>query len=347
MSGTAGSLTPGQVLHDTYRILRLVARGGMGEIYEAEHARLSAKHLALKVLHPLFMADRTTFVRFRMEAQIVSALGHPHIIEVADFNELEGGQPYMVMEWLDGEDLGQRLERVGSLAPTAVARMVRQSASALQRVHDQKIVHRDLKPGNVFLLDDPAGELHVKLLDFGISKIRAGQHRLAPEDQPALTQDRTILGTLHYMSPEQAAGAVGVIDHTTDVFSLGVIAYLCLSGKLPFDARSLPAYIVEVNKKTPTPVSELVPALRPDVDRVLSRALAKKPARRYQRAEVFAAELTEALSRRRAASPASPRASITAADPAAGRPGELSARKNPSADLKLSSDAVWSPPDDE
>jgi serine/threonine-protein kinase len=314
----------------------------MGEIYEAEHVRLSGKRVALKVLHPLFMADQTTYVRFRMEAQIVSALGHAHIIEVSDFNELEGGQPYMVMEWLDGEDLGQRLERDGPPGPAGLARLVRQSASALQRVHEQKIVHRDLKPGNIFLLGDPAGEPLVKLLDFGISKIKSGQHRLAPEDQPALTRDKTILGTLHYMSPEQAAGAVRAIDHTTDIFSLGVIAYLCLSERLPFEARSLGAYILEVNKKTPTPVTDLAPDLHADVDRVLSRAMAKKPARRYQRAETFAADLSEALARRRVASPASPR--VGAADDRPGRPGEQSALKNPAADMKLSSDCIWSPP---
>ena len=237
------TLSKGQVLHETYRVRKLLARGGMGEVYEAEHVRLANKRLAIKVLHEAVVEDPTACTRFVMEAEIVSGLGHPHIVSVTDFNELASGQPYMVMEYLEGEELSARLKRDGRLPPAHVALLLEQTADALSRVHEQGIVHRDLKPGNIFLVDTSANPIHIKLLDFGISKIKASHMQL--------TQMKTVRGTPHFMSPEQAKGAIEEIDRATDIFSLGAIAYVCLTARMPFAAEKLVDLVTEISTTTP------------------------------------------------------------------------------------------------
>ena len=286
MAAQAG-VQVGQVLHGTYRVTALIAAGGMGIVYEAEHVRLSQKRFAIKVLHPAVVQDPAAYVRFRREAEIVSGLGHPHIVFVSDFNELDNGQPYLVMELMEGEDLKKRLRRDGRLTPEQVGQLIEQTASALQVAHDKNIIHRDLKPGNIFLLNTPGDAVHTKLLDFGISKIR--------HSKSAVTEDLTLIGTPFYMAPEQAEGEITDIDHRTDLFSLGTIAYLSLSGKLPFEAASTPGVLFKVCYQDPQPITERVPELPEQVHRVLSRALAKSKTDRYQRVDEFAAALKGAL----------------------------------------------------
>ncbi len=275
----------GQVLQDTYRITRLLGKGGMGVVYEAEHLRLKQRRLAVKVLHPSFADNAEAFERFRREAEIVSALGHPHILYVLDFNQLEGGSPYMVMELLEGEDLKRRLRR-GPLAPRQLAQLLTQAGSALQLVHSHGVVHRDLKPSNIFLLKTPGDELHIKLLDFGVSKVRHGGS--------IVTQDDALIGTPSYMSPEQARGAVTEIDHTTDIFSLAIITHYCLSGELPFEAPTVPGVLFCICYEDPKPLPA-IPGLSSQAEAVLARAMAKKKRDRYQRVEEFAREMSEAL----------------------------------------------------
>ena len=282
-----GTFEKGQVLHETYRVRRLVATGGMGEVYEARHVRLAQKRFAIKVLHEAVVEDPTACTRFLMEAEIVSGLGHPHIVFVTDFNELDTGQPYMVMEFLEGEELAHRLRHGRRLDPRDVAKLLEQTASALSRVHEQGIVHRDLKPGNIFLVETSSEPIHVKLLDFGISKIKASQMQL--------TQMKTVLGTPHFMSPEQARGEVHDIDQTTDIFSLAAIAYLCLTGELPFKAAKLADLIDEITSAEPPPPSEVCPELPRALDQVIARAMAKEREGRYQKAEELAVAFREAL----------------------------------------------------
>ncbi len=278
----------GQVLHETYRITALIAAGGMGIVFEAEHVRLSRKKFAIKVLHPSVMEDPAAYVRFRREAEIVSGLGHPHIIYVSDFNELDSGQPYLVMELLEGEDLKKRIRGGGPpLTPAQVSQIMEQTAGALQVAHDKGIVHRDLKPGNIFLVNTPGDDIHVKLLDFGISKIR--------HSKSGVTEDLTLLGTPFYMAPEQAEGEITDIDHRTDIFSLGTITYLTLSGKLPFEAPSTPGVLFKVCYQDPRPITEHLPGIPEEVHRVLTRAMSKSKTDRYQRAEDFSSELRAAL----------------------------------------------------
>ena len=276
----------GQVLQDTYRITRRIAEGGMGVVYEASHVRLSKKRYAVKVLISAIMHMPNVYARFQREAEIASELGHPNIVDVQDSNQTADGRAYIVMEYLEGEDMGAYLEQ-GPMPPREVARVMRQVASALQVAHDEGVVHRDIKPANIFLVDTLDGETRVKVLDFGISKIT--------HSQSIVTAEQSLLGTVYYMSPEQAEGCIPDIDHLTDIFALGTICYQALSGLLPFNAPTMPGVIYQICHKEPEPLTELMPELPPAVDRVLARALAKEKADRYQRVEEFARELDHAL----------------------------------------------------
>ena len=279
----------GRVLRDTYRITGFIAEGGMGSVYQAVHVRLADKRFAVKLLHREVARVPTAYARFRREAEIATRLGHPNIVDVMDFHETEDGQPYLVMEFLDGEDLGGRLARCRRLAPEDVVRIMEQVAGALQAAHDRGIVHRDVKPENIYLVESGDGELLAKVLDFGISKIR---HR-----RSVVTRDQSILGTPYYMSPEQGEGEVHDIDHRTDIFALGIICYQALSGVLPFDAPTMPGVIYKICHNEPRPVTELVPQLHEDVDRVLLRAMAKQKLDRYPRIDHFVSDLATALAR--------------------------------------------------
>ena len=282
----AGELI-GQVLNNTYRITRQMAQGGMGTVYEAAHVKLTKKRFALKILHQHVSDVADVYQRFLREANIAADLGHPNIVNVTDYQETPEGLPYMVMEYLEGEDLGARLAR-GAMEPAELMAIVRQVSSALQAAHDRGIVHRDMKPENVFLVTArDGGPPMVKVLDFGISKIR--------HSKSIVTKNLSIMGTPQYMSPEQGEGEVAQIDHTTDIFALGIICYQALAGALPFDGPSLMAVVRAVCDKQHRPASELRPQLGPAVDRVLDRALAKDRAARYGRVLDFVAELDQAL----------------------------------------------------
>ena len=276
----------GQVLQDTYLITRPIAEGGMGVVYEAAHVRLSKKRYAVKVLMSSIMHMPNVYARFQREAEIASELGHPNIVDVQDSNTTSDGRAYIVMEYLEGQDMGARLEE-GPMSPREVVDLVRQVASALQMAHDNGVVHRDMKPANIFLVDSPDGESRVKVLDFGISKIT--------HSQSIVTAEQSLLGTVYYMSPEQAEGCIPDIDHLTDIFALGTICYQALSGLLPFIAPTMPGVIYQICHKQQTPITELMPELPPAVNRVLDRAMAKQKEDRYQRVEEFAEDLDRAL----------------------------------------------------
>ena len=275
----------GKVLHDTHEVVRLIGQGGMGAVYEAVHTRLRKQRFAIKVLHQKMAESKQIFTRFQREAEIATEIGHPNIVYVLDFYE-EQGLPCMVMEYLEGQDLHQRLDGGVRLAPGEVLEIVRQVGGALQAVHDKGIVHRDLKPANIFLVKRADGSTKVKVLDFGISKIR---------DSSTLTGDSAVLGTPHYMSPEQGEGQVKDVDHRTDIFALGTICYQALTGVRPFDAPTLLGVIRAICDKQPEPLTVHVPGLGEGVDAVINRALAKRKEDRYDRARDFVADLAEAL----------------------------------------------------
>jgi serine/threonine protein kinase len=291
MTADAASTPPardsfvGRTIRGTYRILQVLDHGGMGMVFIAEHVRLKRK-VALKVLAAHLAADADALDRFHREAEIVSQLHHPNIVQITDFDTTEDGEPYIVMELLFGECLADRLERDRRLALSEVVRLVSQVASALEVAHRAGIVHRDLKPANIFLVNVQGQATYVKLLDFGISK-RAGAGR-------KITREFDILGTPDYMAPEQARGQTKNVDHRADQYSLAAITYELLSGEVPFPGDDVMTVLQKVISERPRPITELVPELPPAIDAILQRALDKHPNARFSSILELAGQLETA-----------------------------------------------------
>jgi eukaryotic-like serine/threonine-protein kinase len=277
----------GSVLEGAYRLVRLIGQGGMGAVYEAIQLRLQ-KRVAIKLMAPSEMSDLVSLARFYREAEITSKLGHPHLVNVVDFGTAESGQPYLVMEYLEGEDLDQRLRRPERLSPDTVARIVVQTASALGAAHTQDVVHRDLKPANIFLLRVPGEPEFVKVLDFGISKIKAANAR-------RLTNVHSVVGTPLYMSPEQAMGRTDDTDHRADQWALACIAWEMLCGHPPFVADDTSAVLYQITRIDPPSLAREVPALPAGVEEVLRSALSKRHLDRYPSIREFARAFELAL----------------------------------------------------
>jgi eukaryotic-like serine/threonine-protein kinase len=273
----------GTVVTETYRVVGLLGKGGMGAVWEAHHLRLPGKKVAIKVLHADVAGDEESLARFRREAEIATRLGHPNIVEVHDFNTLPSGAPYLVLEHLEGESLDARIDREPlSLAETID--VVRQIGSALRAAHREQVIHRDLKPQNVFLAETADGEVVTKVLDFGISKIRGSQ--------TVKTHDSSMLGTPQYMSPEQALGEHGAVDARTDVFALGAMVYEMLCGWPAFLGATIPEVVFKVVYEQPKPLAERCPELPARVVEAIERALAKKQEERFPDIESFVEALT-------------------------------------------------------
>ena len=264
----------GETLKGTYCIERLIGRGGMGAVYEASHPMLP-KHYAVKVLFPCWANDESVFARFQQEAWVTTELGHPNIVEVLDFDCLPDGCPYMVMELLDGLDLGQVLRHQTHLDLAQAGWVLHQAASALQAAHRGGVIHRDLKPANLFVCRTRAGREVVKVLDFGISKVMGSQ---SVETMPL-----TFMGSPNYMAPEQAVGHTDEADPRTDVFAMGAILYHMLTGHKPFQARGgAQAVLYKIIHEAPAPLRSHAPWLPHELEQVMERALAKDPGQRFR-----------------------------------------------------------------
>ncbi len=272
----------GSVFAGRYRLERALARGGMGSVWVAQHTQLDVQ-LAVKFMDPTFAASGDARARFEREAKAAAKLQSPNVVQVHDYG-VEDGTPYIVMELLVGEDLGDRLKRERRLSLRATAEIVTQVAKALRRAHEEKIVHRDLKPGNIFLARNQ-DDVIIKVLDFGIAKARMST-------DGEVTKTGTLIGSPHYMSPEQARGGKN-LDHRSDLWSLAVIMFRAVTGHLPFPGDEIGEVILAIcADPIPTP-SQLAPDLSPAVDAFFERALARDPAERFQSAremaEAFAA----------------------------------------------------------
>jgi eukaryotic-like serine/threonine-protein kinase len=276
----------GVILQDSYKITGLLGQGGMGAVYDALQIRLN-KRVAIKVMARELASNAEALNRFHREAMITSGLGHPHIVQVFDFATTPTGQPFLAMEYLDGEDLDRRLGRVGRLSPEQTAHIVKQTASALSATHAQQIVHRDLKPANIYLLHVAGEDDFVKVLDFGISKILAANTKI--------TKASALIGTPDYMSPEQALGGSTDVDHRTDQWALACIAWECLSGKAPFVADTVPAMLFQVVHGEPALLVSQVADLPDGVESVLRKALSKKKDDRFPNVVEFAHALEAAV----------------------------------------------------
>jgi tRNA A-37 threonylcarbamoyl transferase component Bud32 len=262
----------GTTLRGTYRMLRVLDRGGMGLVFEAEHVRLN-RRLAIKVMARHLIREERAFTRFKREAEIIGLLQHPHVVHITDFDTTERGEPYIVMELLQGESLGVRLERERILPTLLAVRIACQAASGLAAVHAATIVHRDLKPQNIFLTKAMGDGPLVKLLDFGISKCADMGH--------GITRDNDILGTPDYMPPEQALGKAASVDGRGDQYALAVILYEMLAGRVPFLGDTVAQILDQVIHKEPAPIEKFAPHVPARVGKVLARALAKDPADRF------------------------------------------------------------------
>jgi serine/threonine-protein kinase len=271
----------GLVLSERYRIVRKVGEGGMGAVYQAEHA-LIEKRLALKVLFPELTRRTDLVARFLQEAKSASRIGHENVIDISDFGQSPEGLVYIAMEYLDGQDLGYVMKDSGPL-PWARARpILMQIAKALRAAHEHGIIHRDMKPENVFLIQRDGRPDFVKVLDFGIAKSvnETG-------DGPRLTQAGMIFGTPEYMSPEQAQGQTP--DHRVDVYALGCVMYHLLTGKVPFVADNFMGILTKHMLEPVTPLRERAPeqAIPAEVEAVCLRALEKQREKRWQDMDQF------------------------------------------------------------
>ena len=276
----------GRTLGDAYRVERLIGKGGMGIVYEASHTRVQRPY-AIKVLNVNYADNPQVMARFRREAMLGARLGHENIVEVMDFNSTEEGFPYLVMELLEGQDLQQLLTRQRRLPLEHAAALVRQVLLALSAAHDEGVVHRDLKPENIFICRHKDGQAKVKVLDFGISKVL--------DSESIITHKSAVLGTPHFMSPEQAEGRVSDIDHRTDIFAVGLILYHMLAGKLPFAGPSLPSIMYDVVHAEPPPLDTVRPDLPSTVVQVVEKAIRKDRADRHQSAMELLDDLAQAM----------------------------------------------------
>ncbi len=274
--GTASpALLVGKLLAGRYRVTGVIAAGGMGVVYDGVQVALG-RRVAIKCLHPRYATDASAIARFHNEAKVSGGFGHPHIVEVFDLGWLDDERaPFLVMERLEGETLGQRLQREKRAGVGLVVTVARQVLSALVATHARGILHRDLKPDNVFLVATHDGGVRAKVLDFGLSKAMAHE-----PDGRRLTRTGVVMGTPSYMPPEQATGEPD-LDGRVDLYALGMILYESLTGRLPYAARTPAAMMVEMRRTKPAPPRLLRPDVPAALDAAVMKAIAPDRASRF------------------------------------------------------------------
>jgi len=274
----------GQTLAEKYLIEQLIKRGGMGSVYRGKHVMMD-KTVAIKVLRPSLAGDDDVVARFSREAKAASRISHPHAVSVTDFGEAENGVVFLVMEYLDGQTLKEVIRNEGQMPLGRAVEIVRQVSGALDAAHKQGVVHRDLKSDNIMLSQTYGGDW-AKVLDFGIAKIQQPE---GARDHD-ITAANLVIGTPQYMSPEQCS-QTGPIDARSDVYSLGVILFEMLAGRVPFTGDSPTVIMMKQVQDDPPSVLVARPDLPASVDNLVKKALAKQAIDRFQ----TAGELSEAL----------------------------------------------------
>jgi eukaryotic-like serine/threonine-protein kinase len=285
----------GQTLDGRYRIDSVLGRGGMGVVYKATHIRLDAP-CAVKILHRELVSNQLAIERFRREARAAGRIQHPNAIQVTDFGVAADNVVYLVMELVTGQTLRDIIKSNGPLDVDRATAIFSQVCAAVQAAHDSGVIHRDLKPDNIVLQRIAGGE-RVKVLDFGIAKLR--ERTVQPESQPldpdsgsfegTLTEAGMLIGTPQYMSPEQCRGRK--LEPQSDIYSLGVVLFEMLSGELPFTGEIPMEIVLKQIKQAPPRVREIRPSIPPSVDEVVARALAKDPSERFASASDFGREV--------------------------------------------------------
>ncbi|NUQ79646.1 MAG: serine/threonine protein kinase, partial [Polyangiaceae bacterium] len=274
----------GRVLSGRYRLIRPLGQGSQASVWLAEHLALTTQ-VAVKLIDPDLAKREDARERFRREATAAAQLRSAHVVQILDHG-IDGDQPFIVMELLDGEDLFERLDKRGRLTLRETSKIVTQVARALNRAHAAGIVHRDLKPENVFLVTNDDDEV-VKVFDFGVAKVTDPSKAVMQK-----TSVGQLIGTPHYMSPEQVKGT-GEVDCKADLWALGVITYQCVTGYLPFDSEGVGDLLIKITiGDIPVP-SKVLPGLPLSFDQWFAKACHRDPAMRFESAR----ELAEALAR--------------------------------------------------
>ncbi len=276
----------GQVVGGRYRIESIVALGGMGAVFRAEHVHMR-KQVALKLLHPTTENLPELVARFERESIVGAHVSHPCVCQATDFGRLEDGSHYLVLEYVEGRTLHEVLKH-GRIEPVRAAEIARQIAAGLGAAHRLGIFHRDVKPSNLMLCD--GDRIEVKIVDFGLAKLPSGRFHV--DEQIAVTTSGTVFGTVAYMAPELARG-MHKVDHRSDLFALGLILYEMLAGKRPYEAVDPAALFKQIRVQPTPPIAERAPGVEvpPELEAVVRKLLEKEPEARYQNAE----ELIEAL----------------------------------------------------
>jgi eukaryotic-like serine/threonine-protein kinase len=277
----------GSIIADRYHILKKLGEGGMGTVYLAEHVKMGRKS-ALKVMNPGMNTDPDAIARFNREASNASRLSHPNICGIYDFGETPEGMIYLAMEFIEGTSLTSLIETAGHLPAPRAAAIIHQTADALQVAHDAGIVHRDLKPDNIMVAKHRDGSDLVKVVDFGIAKA-------STSDAQKVTKTGLVVGTPEYMSPEQLAG--DKLDGRSDIYSLALVAFNCLTGKLPFPAETAQEAMIMRLTDRPRTLAEMRPEVSwpAAVQVTLDRALEREASARYQSASEFGRDLAQAI----------------------------------------------------
>ena len=271
----------GQVVADRYHVIKKLGEGGMGQVYLAEHVKMGRRS-AIKVMNPSMVHDPDAVARFNREASNASRITHPNVCAIYDFGETPDGLIYLAMEFIEGEPLTDLLERDGALPVRRAVGIFAQVANALQAAHDLGIVHRDLKPDNIMLAQKKGGD-QVKVVDFGIAKAVGGD-----ETGQKVTKTGLVVGTPEFMSPEQLSG--DTLDGRSDLYSLALVFFRMLAGKLPFEATTVQETMIKRLTDEPTKLAESRPDLTfpAGLQAVLDTALTRTPAERYQTVAKFA-----------------------------------------------------------
>jgi serine/threonine-protein kinase len=282
-----GSDLIGSIIAERYLVLSKLGEGGMGQVYLAEHVKMGRKS-AVKVMNPGTVTDADAISRFNREAANASRISHQHVAQVYDFGETSDGLIYLAMEYVEGEPLTDILARDGALPPERAGEIVRQVGEALSVAHDMGIVHRDLKPDNIMLAKFRDGSDCVKVVDFGIAKA-------AGVEAQKVTKTGLVIGTPEYMSPEQIAG--DPLDGRSDIYSLGLVAFNILTGKLPFPSKTAQESVIMRLTEPPVRLAQMRPqiAWTPKVQAVMDRALQRDAALRYASANEFGRDLASAV----------------------------------------------------
>ncbi len=292
-----GTSLIGSVIAERFHILEKLGEGGMGAVYLGEHVKMGRKS-AIKVLTDSLAKDTEAIARFNREAANAARITHPNVCAIYDFGETDDGLIYLAMEFIEGESLTDLLRREGPLGPYRAATLISQAGDALQAAHHLGIVHRDLKPDNIMITRGRSSEEVVKVVDFGIAKAMGG------EEGQQVTRTGLVVGTPEYMSPEQLSG--DVLDGRSDIYSLALVLYKMLTGRLPFEAESAQEMMIKRLTDEPLSLNDALPGgnFPNQLQEVMRRALHRMPSDRYSKASEFTRDVARAVSASSTGAPA-------------------------------------------